>query len=497
MKFDKLIKDKRIASHPLLAGYSSWEEENWDEADELTDIFSDMGKPYGKKSRDLRSVVADATYAVQDAFAMFDLPSFPEVRFLNNRDTRYASQDQIESSTLDFSVTFRTATNVKRVATVPVTVIDGEVTPPSVMEIDNVVSVISAHAVEDMLDNATSYVLPPVREGYEPPLRKDERALATEVRNDTGWRPNTSNFKNYMSRKNQSKAPANVKLAEFWRSDDEAPINIPENIEAIKENLQDFAQGYDFTIKGIDVIDTDEVIVTTSEESTEIKLTSTPSEVTAELMDVELGQEPLVMETQVVLTLDQLDNTDYEDLYERQYPVRGKRAARTAPSAYAAVKELLEDAEKNGTDTFPRPWVHLLRNYILNVVNTASQDAWMPHLINEGFCLNPYGQNLRTRKASTLQELDRYKRAQQMEKEIEMEVVDEPVKPSRFYRDTKTPIELEDGVRFGEPKNRTRGVIVEIDDTNDYLIIKSKGMEYRVEVDAVDPLPSTFKKMYK
>jgi len=39
-----------------------------------------------------------------------------------------------------------------------------------------------------------------------------------------------------------------------------------------------------------------------------------------------------------------------------------------------------------------------------------------------------------------------------------------------------------------------RGNVLEIQDP--YLIVKSKGVEYRVMAEDVQPLPKTFKKMY-
>ena len=87
-----------------------------------------------------------------------------------------------------------------------------------------------------------------------------------------------------------------------------------------------------------------------------------------------------------------------------------------------------------------------------------------------------------------------------MEKEVDMEVSGPPTDMEEVieaiiknYPGTRTPIEPEDNVKFN--KNQ-RGCIVEVDAENDFLIVKSKGQEFRVKVDDVEPLPGTFKKMY-
>ena len=99
------------------------------------------------------------------------------------------------------------------------------------------------------------------------------------------------------------------------------------------------------------------------------------------------------------------------------------------------------------------------------------------------------------------------------EKEVEMEVDQEGIeqlldeepealghgpKGPKMYPETKTPIESGDGVKVkkGPGGQGFQGTIVEVDEDGDYLIIKSKGMEYRVTVDDIEPVPSTFKKMY-
>jgi predicted transcriptional regulator len=277
-----------------------------------------------------------------------------------------------------------------------------------------------------------------------------------------------------------------------------------------------------------------------------------------------------------------------------------KTAIRSTPPMYKQVIDAMLDAWDDGEDTFPRSWTHVLRNYILNFVSTASKDAWEPHLINDGFCMNPYGGSrnrgrpmrsaskkaqdtrtefegvvapdnknlmnwLQTYKSASkaLQELytkwDKSKsvseqllktavndlegllshpeatededitldiselidelnfaasqgtaksaqdKSADFDKELDFEVdgpvedVGEEMIKSFHYPDTKTPIEPGDGVRCHRSPdgNPFKATIVEISDDGNYLILKSKGVEYRVTVEDIEPVPSTFKKMYK
>jgi len=64
---------------------------------------------------------------------------------------------------------------------------------------------------------------------------------------------------------------------------------------------------------------------------------------------------------------------------------------RYMPAGYDLVLEDMVKAEEGGLDTFPRPYSHIERNYILRRYPTCSRDKWLPHLINDGFALNPYG----------------------------------------------------------------------------------------------------------
>jgi hypothetical protein len=95
-----------------------------------------------------------------------------------------------------------------------------------------------------------------------------------------------------------------------------------------------------------------------------------------------------------------------------------KRALRGTPTGFDSVVELLEKAQKDGTDTFPRAYPYLLRKYILSVVSVAEQNVWEPHLINLGWAINPYASN-RGRPIQARNKAD-------VSKNVEFEVSGEP-----------------------------------------------------------------------
>jgi hypothetical protein len=187
-----------------------------------------------------------------------------------------------------------------------------------------------------------------------------------------------------------------------------------------------------------------------------------------------------------------------------------KSSAIGLPKMYREVVEDMQKALDEGEDTFPRSWVHVLNNYILRHVSTASKDAWEKHLINDGFCLDLHGNNRgRCVKKSSDKSSD-------FDKELALEVTDQPEDLESpeglegldevmgegsqiFYPDTKTPIEEGDLVKVlkGPGGQGFRGQIVDVSSEEGLLIVRSKGIEYRVKLDDIEPLPGTFKKMYK
>jgi len=167
--------------------------------------------------------------------------------------------------------------------------------------------------------------------------------------------------------------------------------------------------------------------------------------------------------------------------WQKTHKARTASMGTAIPAGYEKVKSLMDKAQEEDKDTFPRSWIHVLRNYILEVVSTASQDAWATHLVNDGYVLNPYGNNNRGRDKTA---------------QVEGEWQEDEVTNASFYPDTKTPIEVGDTVKFLAFGGPVRGNIVEINAEGGNVIIGSKGYEYRVAIEDIQPLPSTFKKMW-
>jgi len=63
------------------------------------------------------------------------------------------------------------------------------------------------------------------------------------------------------------------------------------------------------------------------------------------------------------------------------------------PPGYELILGDMVEAEDESLDTFPKPYAHIEKNYILRRFNTCSRDAWLPHLVNDGFALNQWGPN--------------------------------------------------------------------------------------------------------
>lgn len=739
--FDELIKDSYVKNHPLLAGYRGLKKarvslEKSAQSMSYDDIFT-SGKLYGETEakKDLKAYVYEASMAVNDVLNQFDIPMTPVVRFVGNREIKYAAHDptQLVSGMLSFDVEFRTVKGVKRVATMMVPIASGEVLTPSVMEIEGRIEVVSQHAIDQVLERASSYQLAPVRQGYEPPLTKAERELAVGARNDMGWEESGGDPKNYLQRKqNKRNKRAQEEAYELGlyitvplENEEEAlqsavdEIREKTGISVTVENGTDTDEYISFWVlanvsreqlqsiynllgassekdlqSGANIGDAEaaqilngkntgryipkfnwdeefglkpykksnkkrsglfdsfkkapskDVINTSGDEGTyyatdedraawegaaegkdlfgrpmkakkkksysqsdwvndEVKSlmeywnTGDRSQAAKELMGYmnassSLGQsvysifmrrlpeedkaelqsyiddyskvakrrkaqeEPMydisfvLSATEGSVDVEEVDSYANEVIgvpvhasgmeredgrmfyqyyssesvdesqlkalktklpgeYESKYlsddiKISGvgyrsvdedkwrsmsasKRRKASMPSAYELVVKDLEKAAKDGKETFPRSYDYLLRCFILNRVSTASKDQWMIPLINDGWCLNPYGVNVRTRKAScsTWEEFDK-RLAQDIEKDVPMKVT----APPKTYDDTQIPVEVTDQVSV---KGGPKGHIVEINDKDNTLIIKSQGKEFKVTVSDIEPLAETVKKM--
>lgn len=589
-KFEDLIKDSRIANHPLLGNYKNLAKQRarlnkYSQAhhsDGLQDIFSSESVPSEVNSLDLKATVYEASRALNDALSQFDLPMFPKVSYQQAKEIKYARNDEsrVVSGQVLFRVEFKTATNVKRIATIPVPVTPDGVVSPSTMEISGKVYVLAQKALDEILRSATSVYLPEMRDQFDPPFTYEEKGPAVAVRNNIGWQPRANDPSNYLGnacREASKTAQEVMREFEQWSADQGYPViseakyvngdlewateddevtliaqQGSDGVNLILVGLQGEiastklprkqAQGMDeatakwykqYQAQGLsedealdkaldtvqrleartaqyyeeDVVDyqTEEALANILSDpailarAQELYATGADStEMLGQMLQAEPGIE--VYDPTMEADWSAIAQVLVEQDFTSNFPTASKKAVKATPSAYELVVKDLEDAEKDGEDTFPRIYEHLLRHYILNHVSTASKDKWMIPLINDGWCLNPYGTNVRSRKAfKTWEEAEkRIAQMDEFDKEIELEV-EQPgqEKGPRFYRDTKTPIEVSDKIRFKGQDGPMRGNIVEIDEEGNFIIVKSKGMEYRVEVDSIEPVRSTFEKMYK
>lgn len=396
MKFEDLIKDPKVANHPLLDGYhnqkSIGEYLSRDEfSDELSGMFA--REIAGPETKGLRDFALEASTVLQDTLNQFDYPMAPIVRYMKHSDVKHSKvdPDNVVSGRFDYDVTFRTIKGQKRNATIPVHVNKGEIISPSILYVEGRKEVISQYVIDQLLDKVSFYQLPQIREQFDAPLSRQERENAASIRNDMGWRETKSEPMSYMTRRLHKR--------------------------------------------------------------------SRPVQRTRPMQRKRALRPPLIKSTGPVMN-----------------------------AAYKAVLDEMKTAENEGRDTFPRNYDYILRNYILNHVSVANKDQWMIPLINDGYCLNPYGVNVRVKRAGvkSWKALDRVNA--DIEKEMEMEINGTPIN----YEDTKIPMEVSDSVTTGKGFKCN---IVEINPENNTIIVKSKGKEYLVSVSDIEPLPETVKKM--
>lgn len=514
--FKELIRDKKVAKHPLLRGYRNLPKmrDNINKhaqalGEELTDMLSQGYQPE-EKPKNLHEMVREASMIVQDAFSQFDIPVTPKFFYETSRDLKHARNDEtrVVEGSLIFGAEFRSTLGVRKRATVPIAISAGELIPPSVMEIDGRIYVVAQSSIDEILDRNQTYYTEPLRESYQsPPLNRFEREMAVDMKVSQGPQPRKNPGSYYMNQKNveaRRKGQKDLDMDYLDHYFDQMSSWVAE-------------QGYEL-IDEPRVGHFGNVEYPTNEEGVSLSVFEGSVDVsdkdTASTLELNLFKN----ESQVASTYFRLDDpfSPHElspsspESFGNKLSRRRKVAIGGTPRMWAQVVEAMEKAEDDGKDTFPRSWIHVLRNYILDFVSTASKDAWEPHLINAGFCLNPYGK-VTNRGRMTAQAIQG-----DFEKEVEMEVDQDGIeqlldeepealeapghgpKGPKMYQDTKTPIESGDGVkvRKGPGGQGFQGTIVEVDEDGDYLIIKSKGMEYRVTVDDIEPVPSTFKKMY-
>lgn len=452
MNFDELIKDEAVANHPLFANRQSMikamrnmmvqHKEALDVTD-LTDAISGKGDSFSRSK--ISDVIKKSIEVLHGELANLNFPMMPKLNFSGVKDAKYASYDseEIMSCRVSFVCRTKTANGVLRTFTVDVPVKDGEVIPPSIMTFEGRDHVIAQSSVDELINRFTQFNLPRTREMYDPPMNHDERQLAVDTRNEMGWQPQNYNSSVFTNSRVYKKSAHNLVM--------EMVTNHPEIDNTIF-----------YSKKGS--VATDLVNQTWF----------------LDIVNAVEEKHGLVDSKKVA--------EHVEDFIASE---QRKSALRTPPPQYGLVVELMEEAEEEGKDTFPRPYQHLLFEYILQVVDVAEVDTWMTHLVNDGYCISPTPYANIKRKKAQMIDMD-------IEEEKEFDLIDEdpPMEnPKRLYNNTKTPIDLEDAIKFNGHGGPIHAVITEMNEEEDFIIVKSKGLEYRVHVDDIEPLPRTFKKM--
>ena len=440
--------DKKFEDHPLLRGYKSFpkiRENLLKHAQELSaidlvDAFSSSQHVIDKK--DLRNTVFEASKSVHDIFASFNMPIFPKISLRDVKGVKYASHDNSEvvGGCINFNVELTALSGVKKTATVPVAICEGEIVPPCVMDIQGSIYLISQKEIDGILERITSYELEPIRKHmFAPPLTRFEKETATAIRNEIGWKAREKDNKRYLQQKSSSSKKASlIRIEETEWDDSYLVINEdtgeteklfdPQKIIQVamdlgmvisKEDLHDIEKGpeglrnansFIKEILGESIEYPDYLMENTfrgfaqkaglAEVDEAIDLLS--NKLRNEVLDVILGSENPVVDLKNTFGEHvgiPLSDEDWQSIYEyfvdltnsEKNKVAKKVAVKSTPAGFELVVKEMRKAQENLEDTFPRPFHYILRNYILKHVSTANKDHWEPHLINVGLCLNPWG----------------------------------------------------------------------------------------------------------
>lgn len=334
----------------------------------IPERFSEeFSKEYASRKRiSSQDLVREAYDVVREVLDQFDIPLRPVLSYNKVKDLRLAQDDfdKVVEANVVFNVEFKTVTGARKLATISVPVSRGSLLPPSIIDIDGIPQVIAQSTFNTLINRNTSFAKEPLKGHiFSPPLSAEERIDAVEFRNEIGYQPREYKSTDYLGR-----------------------------------------------------------------------------------------------------------------IESREKPI---------PAAFKAVVEDMIEAQEKGLDTFPKRWNVLYEKYILNHVSEAEKDAWMPHLINEGFCINPLDTNRGRRKAQ--QDTGTESAPSDVSHEFKNDTV--------FYANTKTPIESGDKVKFEGQEGLINGTIEGFE--GDKILVKSgKGYVYKLEIRDLKPLPSTFKKMY-
>ncbi len=308
--FKELMKKQHVRKHPLfvdrnkhISNYREGvkkhsqdllDDELDNEVVDKDDIFHSSDNEFeNKNDNNLPDIIRKSIKLASETLNQFDFPIPPEVRYLKTKNVKYSRVDEnkVISAITVLNAKIATISGANRNLEIPVSTVDGDIIPPSMVIHNGRMSIIAQSTIDEITQRATSYELHQPRGMYAPPLSKDEREIALTMRNEIGWQPR------------------------------DVGGLVPDYRRSGKRHN---------------------------------KATSTPSD---------------------------------------------------RPGAYPVVVEKMQEALEEGKDSFPRSYQYLLRNYILECVNTVDRDSWEVHLINDGWCINQYSNRRRRGQESDINEV--------------------------------------------------------------------------------------------
>lgn len=470
--FDELMKKEHVANHPIFNKSRKVAQESSLDKTDLNDLLSQAINPNQQTQNEgtnLRGLVFAASRAIEDTLAQFILPIAPRVAYNKTSDLKYARGDQskIIEGTVLFNINFISESGVKKHATTAVRVVNGQATPPSIVNIDERAYVFSQDTMDEVLNRVTSYELLELRQEFEPPLNKQDREVAVALRNSIGWRARHL-MDGYLCQPNtKSKTSATGVKG--------VPRGFKEAVDAMKEaekaGEDTFPRSWVYVLHNYILPQ----VNTASKDSWE-----------PHLINAGFCYNPMGMNRGRAVNAQVMDG-----------------GAIDIPDPGLYVVDADEKIEGN---------IKVYDFYFSDGTNVQFDQNSGQSLFAEGggksqeMSINDVPEEYTSLMTQTIQadkqaqgldlDLDKFEDEGELDKDIEMEVSDEPVEVAellqKMYPGTRTPMEREDQVKF----HGGRGRIIDIDPDNDYIIIGHKGIEYRVKVDEIEPLPSTFKKMY-
>lgn len=453
--YEDLIKKPYVANHPLIGGKRELARERavqrlMAQAREKPDLYDDFSQAAEENEdlldggdQKLSTLVYKASLAVQELLGQFNFPLMPKISYLNAYKVKRAAvnEDKVVSAEIRLEARIETLTGAIRHLEVPVHVVKGSIIPPSVVYYDGKECLLTQTFVDNMIHSATSYALDPLQSGWHhAPMSKEELGYTIDVRNERGYQPRENPI-GYLNYKRSSR-----KRAQELDSD---PIEV--FIDLVNTGKYGFNDNSKFveafqemcSIVGGTYWEDNEVChcIWADPKSQDFKVLWSDSNWAFEdpIEDASINDDLRNYFNEGIISSDGVFSSTSGEVFDgvevpeevllraenkyqdpRQLKLFGKRkrALRGTPTGFDSVVELLEKAQKDGTDTFPRAYPYLLRKYILSVVSVAEQNVWEPHLINLGWAINPYASN-RGRPIQARNKAD-------VSKNVEFEVSGEP-----------------------------------------------------------------------